>query len=77
MISSAPSASGGNRSTRICGWTALCSGPVPPWGLLAAPVALAVRDPDDTPYRVSSPDHTLSRVLGEEWPHKDSLDTLP
>ena len=51
--------------------------PVPPWGLLAAPVTLAVKDPEHTPYCVSSSDHTLSRVLGEEWPHKDVLETLP
>jgi hypothetical protein len=50
---------------------------VPPWGLLAAPVALAVKDPEHTPYCVSSSDHMLSRVLGEEWPHKDVLEALP
>ena len=50
---------------------------VPPWGLLAAPVTLAVRDPDHTPYCVSSSDAMLSRVLGQEWPHSDILDVLP
>jgi hypothetical protein len=50
---------------------------VPPRGLLAAPVTLAVKGPYHTPYCVSSPDHMLSRVLGEEWPHKDVLETLP
>ena len=50
---------------------------VPPWGLLAAPVTLAVKDPEHTPYCVSSSDHMLSRVLGQEWPHKDVLETLP
>ncbi len=35
-------------------------------GLLAAPVTLAVKDPEHTPYCVSSSDHMLSRVLGEE-----------
>ncbi len=50
---------------------------IPPWGLLAAPVTLAVKDPEHTPYCVSSSDHVLSRVLGEEWPHKDILGTLP
>ena len=50
---------------------------VAPWGLLAAPVTLAVRDPAHTPYCVSSSDDMLSRVLGQEWPHSDVLDTLP
>jgi hypothetical protein len=50
---------------------------VPPWGLLAAPVTLAVKDPEHTPYCVSSSDPMLSRVLGQEWPHKDILETLP
>jgi hypothetical protein len=36
-----------------------------------------VKDPDHTPYYVSSSDHMLSRVLGEAWPHKDVLETLP
>ena len=49
----------------------------PPWGLLAAPVTLAVKDPDHTPCYLSSSDHMLSRVLGEEWPHQDVLETLP
>ena len=76
MISSALSAFGGSRSTRICGWKALANS-VPPWGLLAAPVTLAVKDPEHTPYCVGSSDHMLSRVLGEEWPHKDVLETMP
>jgi hypothetical protein len=50
---------------------------VPPWGLLAAPVTLAVKNPEHTPYCVSSSDHMLSRVLSQEWPHKDVLETLP
>jgi hypothetical protein len=50
---------------------------IPPWGLLAAPVTLAVKDPEHTPYCVSSADRMLSRVLGEEWPHEDILRTLP
>ncbi len=51
--------------------------PVPPWGLLAAPVTLVVKDPEHTPCCVGSSGHMLSRVLGEEWPHKDILETLP
>lgn len=50
---------------------------IPPWGLLAAPVTLAVKDPGHTPYCVSSSDHALSQVLNEEWPHKDVLEALP
>ena len=50
---------------------------VPPWGLLAAPVTLAVKDPEHTPYCVSSSDPMLSRVLSQEWPHNDVLGTLP
>lgn len=54
----------------------LLANPIPPWGLLAAPSPWP-KDPDHTPYCVSSSDHMLSRVLGEEWPHKDVLETLP
>ena len=43
----------------------------------AAPVTLAVRDPEHTPYCVSSSDHTLSRVLRHEWPREDVLAALP
>jgi hypothetical protein len=50
---------------------------VPPWGLLAPPVTLAVKDPEHAPYCVSSSDHMLSRVLGQKWPHKDVLEALP
>lgn len=48
-----------------------------PWGLLAAPVALAVRDPEQAPYCEGSPDPLLSRVLTEQWPHADIIDALP
>jgi hypothetical protein len=57
-----------------------------PWGLLAAPVSLVVRDPDQTPYCVDSPDLLRSRVLTEQWPHPvlteqwphpDIIDALP
>jgi hypothetical protein len=51
--------------------------PVPPGGLLAAPVTPAVKDPGHAPYCVTSSDHMLSRVLSEEWPHKDMLERLP
>lgn len=49
---------------------------IAPQGLLAAPVTLAVKDPERTPYCVSSSDHILSQVLSEEWPHKDILEAL-
>lgn len=77
MISSALSASGGEPEYEISGWTACLPTRSLRGGLLAAPVTLAVKDPDHTPYCVSSSDHMLSRVLGEEWPHKDVLETLP
>jgi hypothetical protein len=48
-----------------------------PWGLLAAPVTLLVRDPQHTPYCSDSSDPQLSRVLRDEWPHEDILDALP
>lgn len=48
-----------------------------PWGLLAAPVDLAVRNIDHTPYCVSSTDPDLVNVLSQEWPHDDVLSTLP
>lgn len=41
-----------------------------PWGLLGAPVELAVRDTEQTPYCVSSPRQDLSDVLQIEWPHE-------
>lgn len=50
---------------------------IKPWGLLAAPVSLAVRDPQQTPYCSGSPEQQLSRVLGQEWPHEDILGALP
>lgn len=42
---------------------------IPPWGMLACPIEAAVRDPNQTPYCVSSPDETVNRVLTEEWDH--------
>ena len=48
-----------------------------PWDLLAAPVRLAVRDPQQTPYCVTSSHLQLSRVLSEQWPHEVVLDSLP
>jgi hypothetical protein len=48
-----------------------------PWGLLVAPVSLAVRDPEHTPYCVHSPDPLLSQVLTDQWPHAEVIDALP
>lgn len=42
---------------------------VNPWGMLGAPVDLAVRDTEQTPYCVSSPRQDFSDVLHNEWPH--------
>jgi hypothetical protein len=50
--------------------------PVLPWGLLGAPVAAVVRDPDQTPYCASSSDETLNRVLTDEWDHEMVLGTV-
>src|SRR5438128_2067983 len=41
----------------------LLANAIPPWGLLGAPVSLAVRDPDETPYCVASPIKELADVL--------------
>ena len=43
----------------------------------SAPVSLAVRDPQQTPYCSASTDQQLSRVLSERWPHEVILDSLP
>ena len=43
----------------------------------SVPVRAAVRDPDHTPYVVSSADSTLTKVLYDEWPHELLLSTLP
>ena len=43
-------------------------------GLLAAPVSLVVRDPEQAPYCAASPDPLLSQVITEQWPHTDIID---
>ena len=50
---------------------------VAPWSVLGAPVRLEVRNPDETPYCVSSPDSELSGVLGNTWDHEPVLAALP
>lgn len=50
---------------------------VEPWGLLAAPVEIAVLDPDQTPWCVESSDDEFSRLLELEWPHQLVLGTPP
>jgi len=50
---------------------------IQPWGLLAVPVSLAVRDPEHTPYCSGSSDPQFLRVLNEQWPHEDVLAPLP
>ncbi len=47
-----------------------------PWGLLRAPVDIAVVNPDHTPYCVSSTDAGLSLLLHHEWPHQILDDVL-
>jgi hypothetical protein len=49
---------------------------IPPWGYLASPVEAAVRDPDQTPYCITSPDDALHRVLTQEWDHRLVLDAM-
>jgi hypothetical protein len=44
--------------------------------VLAAPVAVRVLDPDETPYVVASPDALLGKVLADEWPHDAVADLL-
>jgi len=47
---------------------------IQPQGLLAAPVHLPVRDPEPTPYHVSSPNAVFGGVIDYEWPHETVLD---
>ena len=49
---------------------------IEPWGLLASPVNLAVRNVDHTPYCVGSSSPELEGLLTSEWPHS-ILDSLP
>lgn len=49
---------------------------IKPWNLFAASVNLAVLDPEQTPYCVSSDNEELNDVLTKEWPH-DILASLP
>jgi hypothetical protein len=46
---------------------------VKPWGMLGAPVSMAVLDPEQTPYCTESTDPVLARVLADEWPHEEVL----
>ncbi|RJT75646.1 hypothetical protein D6T63_17665 [Arthrobacter cheniae] len=48
---------------------------IEPWGLLRAPVDIAVVNADHTPYCVSSTDAELSFLLHNEWSHQ-SLDQV-
>lgn len=50
--------------------------PDPTLGLLAVPVELAVRDPDQTPCCDRSPDPLLQVVLEREWDHPTVLGTV-
>lgn len=59
---------------RLQGWLA---NELPVWGLLSAPVELAVRDPEQTPYCAVSSDPGLAGVLTEVWPHEDVLPHVP
>lgn len=48
-----------------------------PWRVLASPVRLGVRDPDSTPYCVSSSNPVLQDVLDRVWPHDFVLAATP
>ena len=72
----ARSASGGEPEYQDLRLEGALANSIQPWGLLAASVSLAVRDPQQTPYCSGSSEPQLSRVLGEEWPHEDILDAL-
>ncbi len=50
---------------------------LPGWDLFGAPVHLAVRNVDHTPYIVASPDRELGEVLQRSWPHEQVLPFLP
>lgn len=50
---------------------------LPPWEVFAAPVSLAVTDPDATPFCVASTDSGLQLVLTREWDHELVLTALP
>lgn len=52
------------------GWLANA---IKPWGMLAAPVHVVVREPGHTPYCDSSSDPTLDAVLRHVWPHQTVL----
>ncbi|WP_458106744.1 hypothetical protein M1D51_12575 [Arthrobacter sp. R3-55] len=42
---------------------------IAPWGMLGTPAELAVKDTEQTPYCVGSPDPVLAEVLDRQWPH--------
>ncbi|MFE6649295.1 DUF2199 domain-containing protein [Nocardioides sp. NPDC057772] len=46
---------------------------IEPWDVFAAPVQLAVLDPDHTPYCVSSEHPALRELLTREWDHQTVL----
>lgn len=50
---------------------------IEPWDVFAAPVRLAVRDPDTLPYCLSSVHDELQSVLTKEWDHEVVLPRLP
>lgn len=43
------------------------------WGLLDAPARAVERNPDQTPYIVSSDDVIVEWVLHDEWAHPELL----
>ncbi|MFJ5956545.1 hypothetical protein ACIQC5_11375 [Paenarthrobacter sp. NPDC092416] len=41
---------------------------IEPWGMLGSPLEFQVKDTEQTPYGVISPDPLRTKVLGKEWP---------
>jgi hypothetical protein len=48
-----------------------------PWNVLGAPIHLAVRSPDETPYAASSSNADMAKVLVNVWPHEFVLAAQP
>jgi len=51
---------------------------IPPWdqATLAKAASAVVKDAEQVPYLVSSPDELLSRILEQQWPHEEILGVL-
>ena len=43
---------------------------------MAKAASAVVKDAEQVPYLVSSPDELLSRILEQQWPHEEILGVL-